>query len=128
PYAMAAVGAYVADTEAEAARLFTSLQQSFVALRRGEPIQLPPPVESMEGHWTAVERAGVEHAFRQAIVGSADSAQQKIEAFLHRTRVDELMFSTAIHDHAARLHSFELLAQIREANNPVPANDANDRE
>jgi luciferase family oxidoreductase group 1 len=113
PYAMAAIGVFAADTDAEAARLFTSLQQSFVLLRRGTPGPLPPPVASMDDRWTPVEKVGVTHAFREAIVGSPETLARGIEAFLQRTKVDELMVTAAIYDHAARLRSFELVAQIR---------------
>ncbi|HEX2860052.1 MAG TPA: LLM class flavin-dependent oxidoreductase, partial [Lacunisphaera sp.] len=60
PYAMAAIGVVAAETDAAAANLATSLQQSFVLLRRGTPGPLPPPVESMDGRWTAHEKAGVD--------------------------------------------------------------------
>ena len=70
PYAMAGVSVFAAETDAEARRLFTSLQQQFVNLRRGRPGPLSPPVDSMDGLWTPVERAGVEHSLAYAIVGS----------------------------------------------------------
>ena len=115
PYAMAAIGVVAADTDAAAARLATSLQQSFVALRRGHPGPLPPPVDSMDGLWSPLEKAGVDHAFSEAVIGSPDTVRRGIAAFLQRTRVDELMVTAAIHDHAARLRSFELVARIRDA-------------
>jgi len=115
PYAMAAIGVVAADTDAAAARLATSLQQSFVSLRRGHPGPLPPPVDRMDGLWSPLEKAGVEHAFSEAVIGSPDTVRHGIAAFLQRTRVDELMVTAAIHDHAARLRSFELVARIRDA-------------
>jgi luciferase family oxidoreductase group 1 len=115
PYAMAAVAAYAAETDSEAQRLFTSLQQSFVNLRRGTPSPLPPPVESMEGRWTDFERAGVTQAFREAIVGSPATVRKGIGDFVRRTRVDELMVTAAIFDHGARLRSFEIVAKSRDA-------------
>ncbi|HEY8994308.1 MAG TPA: LLM class flavin-dependent oxidoreductase [Lacunisphaera sp.] len=123
PYAMAAIGVVAAETDAAAARLFTSLQQSFVLLRRGTPAPLPPPVDSMDGHWAPHEQAGVEHAFREAVVGSPETVQRGLEAFLRRTGVDELMVTAAIYDQHARLRSFELVAQIHDrlAGNPTPA-------
>ena len=111
PYAMAAVAACAADSDAEAERLFTSIQQGFVNLRRGTPVPLPPPVESMEGRWTALEKGGVLHAFREAIIGSPARVKDGIEAFLRRTGVDELMVTCSVFDHGARLRSFELVAQ-----------------
>lgn len=114
PYAMAAIGVVAAETDAEAARLATSLQQSFVLLRRGTPGPLPPPVDSMAGRWLPHEQAGVEQAFREAVVGSPDTVRRGLAAFLERTGVDELMVTAAIHDHAARLRSFEIVAQVRD--------------
>ena len=114
PYAMAAIAVYAAETDTEAVRLFTSLQQSFVNLRRGTPGPLPPPVDSMDGRWTALERAGVSHAFSEAVVGSPLIVERGIEAFLERTQVDELMVTAAIYDHAARVRSFEIVADVRE--------------
>ena len=114
PYAAAAIAVFAADTDAAAAHLFTSLQQSFVNLRRGTPGPLPPPVADMTGLWSPLERKGVEHAFREAVVGSPATVRRGIGAFLKRTGVDELIVTAAIHDPAARLHSFELVAQIRD--------------
>jgi luciferase family oxidoreductase group 1 len=110
PHAMAAVAVFAADTDAAAAYLFTSLQQSFVNLRRGTPGPLPPPVDSMEGLWNPTEKAGVEAAFREAIVGSPQRVKSGIGAFVRRTGIDELMVTAAIFDHDARLRSFEIAA------------------
>jgi alkanesulfonate monooxygenase SsuD/methylene tetrahydromethanopterin reductase-like flavin-dependent oxidoreductase (luciferase family) len=108
---MAAIAAFAAETDAAAATLFTSLQQSFVNLRRGTPGLLPPPVATMEGHWSAIEEAGVAHAFGEALVGSPATVKRGLAAFVRRTAVDELMVTAAIYDHSARLRSFELVAQ-----------------
>jgi luciferase family oxidoreductase group 1 len=111
PHAMAAIGVCAADSDREAARLFTSTQQSFVALRRGTPGPLPPPVETMGGIWTPVEEANVGHAFREALVGSPETVRKGLQAFLERTKVDELMLTGALFDHGARLRSFEIAAE-----------------
>ncbi len=115
PHAMAAVGVFAAETDREAARLFTSTQQSFVNLRRGTPGPLPPPVENMDDRWNPVEKAGVERAFREAIVGSPDKVAAGMRAFVDRTGVDELMLTGAIFDHPARLRSFEIAARVAGA-------------
>jgi len=115
PYAMACIGVFAAHSDREARRLFTSLQQSFVRLRRGQPVPLPPPVDSMEGRWSVAEKAMVDHAFRESIVGSPDTVRKGITAFLERTGVDELMVTGAIYDHAARVRSLELTAEVRNA-------------
>jgi luciferase family oxidoreductase group 1 len=110
-YAMAAVAVYGAETDSEAARLFTSLQQSFVNLRRGTPGPLPPPVDSMDGRWSEMEEAGVRHAFREAIVGSPETVKRGIHAFVRRTGIDEVMVTGAIFDPEARLRSLEIAAK-----------------
>src|SRR5476651_2179946 len=76
PYAMAAIAVYAAETDDAAKRLFTSLQQSFINLRKGNPMRLPPPVDDIEEHFSPIERAGVEHSFREAVVGSPATVQQ----------------------------------------------------
>lgn len=115
PYAMAAVAIFAADTDREAARLFTSLQQSFANLRRGTPGPLPPPVDSTEGLWSPIEQAGLDRAFSEAIVGSRATVKNGIASFLERTGLDELMVTAAIYDHAARLRSFEIVAEVHES-------------
>jgi luciferase family oxidoreductase group 1 len=113
PYAMAAIGVIAADTDAEARRLMTSLQQNFLNLRRGTPGPLPPPVDSMDALWSPGEKAGVEHTFSEAVAGSPETVKRGLAAFLQRTKVDELMVTAAIYDHAARVKSFEIVAGIR---------------
>jgi len=112
PYAMAGVSVFAAETDAEARRLFTSLQQQFVNLRRGRPGPLSPPVDSMDGLWTPVERAGVEHSLACAIVGSEGTARAGLAAFIANTGADELMVTAQIHDHGARLRSYEIVSQF----------------
>jgi luciferase family oxidoreductase group 1 len=112
PHAMAAVAVFAADSQGQARRLFTSQEQGFVALRRGMPGPLPPPVDSMEGLWTEAEQAGVGNAFREAIVGTRAQVKAGIESFVRRTGVDELMVTASIFDHAARLRSFEIVAGL----------------
>ena len=114
PYAMAAIGVFAADTDAAAARLFTSLQQSFVKLRRGTPSTLPPPVDTMDGLWTEREEMMVSHSFSEAVVGSPATVKRGLEKFLKRTKIDELMVTAAIYEQAARLRSYELVAQVRD--------------
>ena len=115
PYAMAGLSVVAADTDAEAHRLFTSLQQGWINLRRGRPGPLLPPVDTMEGVWSEMERAQVEHGLRMAVVGSPDSVRSGIRAFLEATAVDEIIFTGQIYDHRARLRSFEIVAGIRDA-------------
>jgi luciferase family oxidoreductase group 1 len=111
PHAMAAVNVFAAETDDEGRRLFTSLQQAFVQLRRGNPGRLPPPVSRMA--WSApAERDGVERALHYSIVGSRDTVRKGLSEFIAATQIDEIMLTGQIHDHAARLKSFEIAAEL----------------
>jgi luciferase family oxidoreductase group 1 len=112
PSVMLGLNVFAAETDAAARRLFTSVQQAFANLRRGEPGPLPPPVDSMEGRWSPTEKATAEHALRYAIVGSAETVRRGLEQFVEQERPDEIMATAMIFDHAARLRSFEILAGI----------------
>jgi luciferase family oxidoreductase group 1 len=114
PYAMACLNVFAADTDAEARRLFTSVQQAFVNLRRGRPGPLPPPVETLEGVASDMELAAAGHALRYSVVGAPETVRRGLEAFLALTDADELMLTSQIFDQAARLRSFELAARARE--------------
>jgi len=102
PYAMAGIGVFAAETDREAELLFTSVQQQFINLRRGQPGPLNPPLKSTDGLWTDQERHGVAHAL----------SESGIAAFINKTGVDELMVTGHIFDHTARLRSFEIVAQV----------------
>jgi luciferase family oxidoreductase group 1 len=115
PYATACVNVFAADTDEEARRLFTSLQQAFVNLRRGLPGPLPPPISPAEAYWPEVEMGGVGHALRYSAVGSPETVRRWLESFIRETRLDELMVTAQIFDHAARLRSFEIVAGVRDA-------------
>jgi alkanesulfonate monooxygenase SsuD/methylene tetrahydromethanopterin reductase-like flavin-dependent oxidoreductase (luciferase family) len=109
---MAAVSVVAADTDAEARRLFSSLQQQFVALHRGQPIQLQPPVDDMDARLTPHERYSLEHTLRYAIVGGPDTVRERLAAFVGETNADEVIVTANIHDHAARVRSYEILAEV----------------
>jgi luciferase family oxidoreductase group 1 len=113
PYVMLGVNVFAADSDREAARLLTSLQQAFVALRRGTPGPLRPPVESMAGLWTDLERAQLDYALSCSVIGSPDTVRRGLDAFVARTRPDELLVAAQIFDHAARLRSFEIVSEVR---------------
>jgi luciferase family oxidoreductase group 1 len=114
PYAMPCVNVLAAEGDGEARRLFTSVQQAFINLRRNKPGLLPPPVDSMERRWSEFERAGVEHALRYSFVGSPETVRQGLESFIELTKADEIMATAQIFDHSARLRSFEILATVRD--------------
>jgi luciferase family oxidoreductase group 1 len=114
PHALACIGVFAAATDAEARRLFTSLQQQFIALRRGTPGPLPPPLESMEDHWSPQERMMVEHSLMYSVVGGPETVRRGLAEFIQATQVDELMITAQIYDHAARVRSFALTMDARE--------------
>jgi luciferase family oxidoreductase group 1 len=112
PHSMACTNVFVADTDAEAARLFTSLEQAFLALRSGRPGRLPPPLESADHHALGGSLTQTLDLFRYAVVGSPETVRVGLQKFIQRTGVDELMTTAMIFSHQARLRSFELLAQV----------------
>jgi len=114
PYAMVGVNVFAADTDAEARRLMTSLQQQFISLRRGTPGPLPLPVDNMDDYWSPIERGSVEQSLAYSVVGAPDAIERGLEAFIAETRADELMLTAQIYDHAARLRSFEIAAEIHQ--------------
>jgi luciferase family oxidoreductase group 1 len=111
PYAMVGVNVFAASTESEARKLSTSHQQMHVNLIRGTPGQLPPPVDSMDGLWSPHEQASVEATLRASIVGDPAQVRDQLEAFVRATQADELIIHSMIFDHAARLHSYDIVAQ-----------------
>jgi luciferase family oxidoreductase group 1 len=115
PYVMVAANVVAADSDEQAAYLFTSLQQAFLRLRRGEPGPLPLPVPSIEAVTSAIEREGLAQSLVYSFVGGVATVAQGIRGFLARTGADELIISGHIHEHRARLRSFELAAQVRDA-------------
>jgi alkanesulfonate monooxygenase SsuD/methylene tetrahydromethanopterin reductase-like flavin-dependent oxidoreductase (luciferase family) len=94
--------------------MFTSLQQQFINLRRGTPGPLPPPVDSMDGFWSPMEQQMVAHSLRYAIVGTPPQVEEEMADFLAATELDEVMVAGQIFDHQARLHSFEIVAGVRD--------------
>jgi luciferase family oxidoreductase group 1 len=113
PYVMVVANVFAAETDAQARRLFTSQEQAFLNLRRGTPGRLPPPLDSTDGLWSANDRDILESVLTYSIVGAPATVRQGIERFVALTSADELMVSGHIFDHAARLRSFELVAEIR---------------
>ena len=115
PYAMAGIGVYAAPTDAEAKRLFTSAQQQFTNMVRNRRGRLQPPIDDIESYWTAHEKAHVESMLRYSFAGAPETVRRALEHFVAMSGVDELMVVSHIYDHAARLRSYELLAQIHRA-------------
>jgi luciferase family oxidoreductase group 1 len=113
PRVMLGVNVIAADTDAEAQRLLTSLEQAFVALRRGRPGPLPPPIEGFGQRLAPEERAMLDSALSCSFVGSPDTVRKGMEEFVARTGADELMVTAQVFDHGARLRSFEITSTLR---------------
>ena len=122
PYAMVLVNVFAADTEREARRQFTSVQQAFVNLRRGQPGPVPPPIDDISTYASDLERAQIDHALAYSFVGTAEQVRQELQRVIEETRAEELMLAGHFYDHAARLRSFELAARaLKEADRRVAA-------
>jgi luciferase family oxidoreductase group 1 len=115
PHARVGVNVVAADSDAEGARLLTSLQQRFLGMRRGARGPLPRPVPSMDGLWDDAERAGVQRMLAATASGGPDKVRRELQAIIERTGADELIVAGAVHDHAARLRSYELLSMLAAA-------------
>jgi luciferase family oxidoreductase group 1 len=124
PYVMLGFNVFAADTDQEGRRLMTSMQQAFVNLRRGRPTQLQPPVEGFEDTLQPFERAILDEVLSASAAGSPQTVRAALEQFIARTGADELMITSQVYDHAARLRSYELTAQVRDSLVPAEAASA----
>jgi luciferase family oxidoreductase group 1 len=113
PYVMLGINVIAADTDVEAQRLASSLKQAVINLRSGHPGRLPPPMENFDERITPPEKAVLAHVLSETAIGSEDTVRRGLEAFVERTAADELIVSSAIFDHKARLRSYELTAGVR---------------
>ena len=112
PYLMIGVQVIAAETDAAARRLFTTPQQRFLQLIRNRPVELLPPVDSMESLWQDWERAAVEDKLGAAIVGADATVKAGLEKLVEDTRADEVIVVTDTYDHADRLQSYQRVAAI----------------
>ena len=111
PYAMVACNVIAADTDAEARRLFTSVQQAFTNMMRGTRGKLRPPIDDIETYWTPPEKAQASRMLARSFVGGPETVRKGLEAFIAETAADELIVAAAIYDHEARVRSYAILAE-----------------
>ncbi|MXV16729.1 LLM class flavin-dependent oxidoreductase [Hufsiella ginkgonis] len=111
PYVLACVNAVAADTDTEAQYLATSVKQLFIGVVTGKRQLLPPPVKSMEGIWSTYEQATVEQMLKYSFIGGPQTVTQDLRDFIGQTQADELMITSHIYDHAARMRSYQLMAE-----------------
>ncbi|TFW31446.1 LLM class flavin-dependent oxidoreductase [Massilia horti] len=115
PYLMLGFNVVAADTEEQAKLYASSMQQAFVNLRSGRPARLPPPVDGYLDQIGPAERTMLEHTLSCSAIGARDAVAAQLKAFVNRTGADELMITSQIFDHAARLRSYEITADIQRA-------------
>ncbi len=115
PYVMLGVNVFAADSDEEAQLLASSMQQAFVNLRTGTPTQLPPPVAGYQQRLPDSAKALLADVLACSAIGSPATAGTALSAFIQRTKPDEIMLTAQIFDHTARLHSFEIAAQLLRA-------------
>jgi alkanesulfonate monooxygenase SsuD/methylene tetrahydromethanopterin reductase-like flavin-dependent oxidoreductase (luciferase family) len=113
PYVMLGFNVFAADTQDEAAYRATSMQQAFVNIRSGRPSRLPPPKRHYYENAGPQERALLDSVLSCSAIGSPDTVRAQLEAFIARTGADELMIASQTFDHAQRLRSFEIAADIQ---------------
>ena len=111
PYAMPGITVIAADTDAEARFLFTTLQMRFTSMVRGQRGRLMPPIDDIETYWLPHEKQQAMRMLTYSFVGSRAAIARGISAFLDATGADEVMVTSPIFDHAARLRSYEILAE-----------------
>ena len=114
PYFILAANVFAADTDAEGAYLKSSMEQAFVNLRTGNPGKLPRPVEGYLASLERPARAMLDDALAVSAVGSPASVERQLTALVDRYRPDELILTGQIHDHQARLKSFEIAAEVMQ--------------
>ncbi|ACU04572.1 MULTISPECIES: LLM class flavin-dependent oxidoreductase [Pedobacter] len=112
PYVLACVNVVAADSDAEANRLVTSLYQLFMGIVTGKRRLLQPPVDNMDDVWDVYEEEQANQMLACTFVGSKETVKQDLQQFLDQTGVNEIMATSHIFEHSARLRSYELLAQV----------------
>jgi len=115
PYVMLGYNVFAAETDAEATVLATSMQQAFVNLRTGRPTQLKPPVEGYLDLLGPAERGMLDSVLSCSAIGAPETVARQMKEFIARTGADELMITSQIFDHKARLRAYEITADIRRA-------------
>jgi luciferase family oxidoreductase group 1 len=112
PYVMVGHNVFAADTEAQAQLLASSMQQAFVALRSGRPGKLPPPVPGYLDSLSPMERAMLDQVLSCSAIGAPDTVQARMASFIERVQPDELIITSQMFDHRARLRSYEIVAAL----------------
>ena len=112
PHTMAGVNVVAAETDEEARRMFTTLQQAFTDLHRGTRGLMKPPIDDIDAYWTPAEKQATSGMLTHSFIGSRETVRAGLERFVAQTKVDELMVVTSVFDHEARKRSYEILAEL----------------
>ncbi|HHQ4799345.1 luciferase-like monooxygenase [Aeromonas veronii] len=115
PHAVVCINMIAADSEREARFQFTTVQQQFLRLHRGDAGKLPAPVVHLGDEWSPRELMAMEQTLARSLVGNQEQVRHGLKALLAETRADELMFNGPIVDHQARLRSFEIAAELMQS-------------
>ena len=119
PYAVLAANVFAADDAGEAAYLRTTMQLAFARLRTGQPGKLPRPVRDIDAEIGAQMRQAVDGALRISAVGDRERVRDQLARLVETYRPDEVILTGQIHDHTARLRSFEIAAEAASSLPPV---------
>lgn len=112
PYSMAALNIIAAPTDSEAGFLASSMQQSFVSLRSGNPRQMPPPVEGYYESLPPQFQGMLDHVLSCSAIGAPDTIKTAVTAFIERTKADELIIACSVFDHEKRKRSLDIAAGV----------------
>jgi luciferase family oxidoreductase group 1 len=112
PYVMACVNVIAADTDEEAEYLATSVKQMFMGIVTGKRRLLQPPVESMDSIWNVFEEEAVMQMLAYSFIGSKQKILAMLTDFVEETGVDEIMATSHIYDHEAKLKSYRLFSEV----------------
>lgn len=112
PYVMVGINAFVADTDEDAHRLASSMQQAFLNIVRGRTGKLSSPVASMDELWSPQEQLYIRNMLRYSVIGGPEAAAKKLRAIQEETNADEFIVASQIYNHQDRLKSYRLLAEL----------------
>ncbi len=112
PYVMACVNIVAAETDSEANRLATSVMQLFKGIISGQRKPLPPPVDSMDNIWSVQEEAAARQMLTYSFFGSAEKIKKDLKHFIEATGINEIMATTHVYDHQARVNSYRIFSQV----------------
>ncbi|MEL0083303.1 MAG: LLM class flavin-dependent oxidoreductase [Gammaproteobacteria bacterium] len=112
PYVMLGFSVFAADSEEEGKFLSSSWQQAMIALRTGRPGKLPPPVAGYLESLDPMQRSMIQDSITCSAIGNPQQVEQQMSAFIEKTAADELIITSQSYHHAARVHSYEIVAEI----------------